>query len=71
MFANHGMRFGMAALGAKTTTEIEGILKDIMWIWGNRRKKAVMEAQSVQEAMQMVFGAINNCVSGKNIGGGK
>jgi hypothetical protein len=30
MFANRGMPFGMAALGAKTTTEIEGRQKDIM-----------------------------------------
>jgi hypothetical protein len=65
IYANHGVRFGMATLGAKTTAEVEGRLKDIMRIWDNRKTKAATEATSVQEAMHMVFAAIRTCVNGK------
>jgi hypothetical protein len=65
MFANHGVRFEMAVLGARTTTEIEGKLKEILWIWDNRKTKATKEGKSVQEAMKAVFKVVRNCVSGK------
>ena len=63
MFANHGVRFGIAAIGARTTTEIEGRMKKILWIWDNRKTQATTEAKSVKEAMQVVFRAIRNCAN--------
>ena len=47
MFAKHGVRFGMVALGARTTTEIEGKLTEILWIWDNPKTKTATEAKSV------------------------
>jgi hypothetical protein len=65
MFANHGVRFGMATLGARTIAEIENKMKKILLIWDNRKTKSTTEVKSVQEAMQVVVKAIRNCASGK------
>jgi hypothetical protein len=51
VLGNRGLRIGMAALRARTSTKIEGILNKIMWIWDNKKTKAGTEAKSLQETM--------------------
>ena len=65
IYANHGVRFEMAALGAKTTTELTCNLSDIMWIWDNRKTKAATEAKSIHELCMRCSQPLGDASAGK------